>query len=189
VNLDTPIFGLEKHEDHDDVPAVVQEEIVTDNTYNINKTKHLSKKPFRKKNFNTKTKNTVQKTIVLEAKSDFLTINPADIIYEDDLIIGSTESVGSDVESTDIVSNINKNKAKTVKRIRSQKRKVSKKQDKGKQKNATINLLSSPRGRQKKDSLSEDSSTKSPKLQIVLGSGLAVPVSEGEQVVRSVFIT
>ncbi|CAH0579474.1 unnamed protein product [Chrysodeixis includens] len=192
VNLETPSFGLEKHEDHDNVPAVVQEEIVTDDVTSINNiinmvttgspTITLPKKPYKKKN-NTKS---LLKPNVLDKKSDLIAINPAEILHEDDLVIGSTESIGSDLELPDIGSkNIVKYQAKVKaeKKIGNHRRKVSRNYDKG-GRNKSKELLKSPPGRQRKDSSLSEDSVKSPKMQIVLGSGLALPVSEGEQVIK-----
>ncbi|XP_026728983.1 uncharacterized protein LOC113494740 isoform X2 [Trichoplusia ni] len=192
VNLETPSFGLEKHEDHDNVPAVVQEEIVTDDVTSINNiinmvttgapTITMPKKPYRKKN-NSKS---LLKPNVLDKSSDLIAINPAEILHEDDLVIGSTESIGSDLELADIVSkNIVKYQAKVKaeKKIGNHRRKVSRNYDKG-SRNKSKELLKSPPGRQRKDSSLSEDSLKSPKMQIVLGSGLALPVSEGEQVIK-----
>ncbi|XP_075973875.1 uncharacterized protein LOC142975096 isoform X3 [Anticarsia gemmatalis] len=195
VHLDTPSFGLDKPEDHEDVPAVGQEEIVTDDVTTMNNvlnmvstgapTITLPKKPFRKKNTNTKS--LLKPNILLENKSELLAINPAEILYEDDLIIGSTESIGSDLDVTDIVSkNIVKYQAKVKaeKKIGNHRRKVSRNYDKGRTRNRSKELIKSPQGRQRKDSSLSEDSLKSPKMQIVLGSGQALPVSEGEQVIK-----
>lgn len=193
VNLETPSFGLEKPEDHEDVPAVVQEEIVTDDVTNMNNvlnmvttgapTITLPKKPFRKKNTNSKS--LLKPDILLDKKPDLIAINPAELLYEDDLIIGSTESIGSDLDLTDIVSkNIVKYQAKVKaeKKIGNHRRKVTRNYDKG-TRNKGKDLLKSPSGRPRKDSSLSEDSVKSPKMQIVLGSGQALPLSEGEQVV------
>lgn len=191
VLLETPSFGLDKPEDHEDVPAVVQEEIVTDDMSNVNNvinmvttgapTVNIPKKPFRKKNTNTKS--LLKPDLLKDKKAELIAINPAEVLYEDDLIIGSTESIGSDSDLTDIVSkNIVKYQAKVKaeKKIGNHRRK---KLDKGPTRNKSKELLKSPPGRQRKDSSLSEDSVKSPKMQIVLGSGLALPVSEGEQVV------
>lgn len=195
VHLETPTFGLDKPEDHEDVPAVVQEEIVTDeatinNVLNMvttgTPTITLPKKPFRKKN----TKSLLKPDILTENKSELLAINPSEILYEDDLIIGSTESIGSDLDLTDIVSkNIVKYQAKvkSEKKIGNHRRKVSRNYDKGRTRNKSKELLKSPQGRQRKDSSLSEDSLKSPKMQIVLGSGQALPLSEGEQVVSLIY--
>ncbi|KAJ8729894.1 hypothetical protein PYW07_016932 [Mythimna separata] len=195
VNLETPSFGLDKPEDHEDVPAVVQEEIVTDDMTNINNvismvttgktTINIPKKPFRKKNTNSKS--LLKPDLLLDKKADMVAINPADILYEDDLIIGSTESIGSDLDLTDIVSkNIVKYQAKVKaeKKIGNHRRKKSRNYDKGPTRNKSKELVKSSPGRQRKDSSLSEDSVKSPKMQIVLGSGLALPVSEGEQVIK-----
>ncbi|CAH2980054.1 unnamed protein product [Chilo suppressalis] len=182
VNLDTPIFGLEKNEEHGDVPAVVQEEIVTEDASNTART---TKKPFQKKSYNTKSKMSLLKSNVIEnIKNDALDIKPSELIYEDDLIIGSTESIGSDMDLTDIVSkNIGKvQKTKIGKKIGNHRRKISRNYDN--KKNKSKDLLKSPKGRQTKESSLSEDSAKSPKMQIVFSSGLALPVSEGEQVIK-----
>nr|XP_049699786.1 uncharacterized protein LOC110372082 isoform X1 [Helicoverpa armigera] len=195
VNLETPSFGLDKPEDHEDVPAVVQEEIVTDDMTSINNvinmvttgapTINIPKKPFRKKNTNSKS--LLKPDVLLDKKAELMAINPAEILYEDDLIIGSTESIGSDLDLTDIVSkNIVKYQAKVKaeKKIGNHRRKKSRNYDKGAPRNKSKELLKTPPGRQRKDSSLSEDSVKSPKMQIVLGSGLALPVSEGEQVIK-----
>lgn len=189
VNLDTPTFGLEKNEDHDDVPVVVQEEIVTDDTCTVPGALTVSRKPFRKKPYN-KSKNSLLKPSVVDYsnKADLVAINSSEIFYEEDLTIGSTESIGSDLDSTDIVSkNIVKyQRGRVGKKVGNHRRKVSRNYDKGVPRNKSKDLLlKSPQGRQRKDSSLSEDSTKSPKMQIVLGSGLALPVSEGEQVVST----
>lgn len=197
VNLETPSFGLDKPEDHEDIPAVVQEEIVTDDMTTINNvinmvttgapTINVPKKPFRKKNTNSKS--LLKPDVLNDKKAELMAINPAEILYEDDLIIGSTESIGSDLDLTDIVSkNIVKYQAKVKaeKKIGNHRRKRSRNYDKGTTRNKSKELLKSPLGRQRKDSSLSEDSVKSPKMQIVLGSGQALPVSEGEQVVSTV---
>lgn len=196
VYLETPSFGLDKPEDHENVPAVVQEEIVTDDMTNINNvinmvttgapTITVPKKLFRKNN----SKSLLKPDILTDKKSELKAINPAEILYEDDLIIGSTESIGSDLDLSDIVSkNIVKYQAKVKaeKKIGNHRRKRSKNFDKVGTRNKSKELLKSSPGRQRKDSSLSEDSMKSPKMQIVLGSGLALPVSEGEQVVSSLF--
>ncbi|XP_022831217.1 uncharacterized protein LOC111359797 isoform X2 [Spodoptera litura] len=195
VNLETPTFGLDKPEDHEDIPAVVQEEIVADDMTSINNvinmvstgapTINVPKKPFRKKNTNSKS--LLKPDVLNDKKAELMAINPAEILYEDDLIIGSTESIGSDLDLTDIVSkNIVKYQAKVKaeKKIGNHRRKRSRNYDKGTTRNKSKELLKSPLGRQRKDSSLSEDSVKSPKMQIVLGSGQALPVSEGEQVIK-----
>lgn len=192
VNLDTPTFGLDKSEDQDDVPAVVQEEIVTDDIPSMHSvltmvatgspTIKLPKKPFRKKN----TSSLLKPNILLEKQPEVIAIHPSEILYEDDLVIGSTESVGSDLDLTDIVSkNIveYQTKVKTEKKIGNHRRKVSRNYDKSRIRNRSRELLKSSPGRQRVESSLFDNSVKSPKMQIVLGSGQALRLSEGEQVV------
>ncbi|CAB3253140.1 unnamed protein product [Arctia plantaginis] len=194
VNLDTPSFGLDKPEDHDDVPAVVQEEIVTDDVTSMSTvlnlvatgapTIKLPKKPFRKKNSNSRS--LLKPNILLEKQSELIAIHPSEIMYQDDLVIGSTESVGSDLNLTDIVSkNIKYQvKVKAEKKIGNHRRKVARNYDKSRVRNRSKELLKSPPGRHRIDSSLSDDSMKSPKMQIVLGSGQALPLSEGEQVIK-----
>lgn len=195
VRLDTPSFGLDRHEDLEDVPCVVQEEIVTEDLPNIlsmvstgSPTVTLPKRPFRKKTNNPKVKNSLLKPdALLHSKKNEISINPSEIFYEDDLIIGSTESIGSDKDSMDVIyrkmAKQQKEKVKAMKKIGNHRRKVSRTYDKGRPRNRSKDMLKSPQRRQRKDSSFSEDNTKSPKMQIVLGSGLALPVSEGEQVV------
>ncbi|CAK1547437.1 unnamed protein product [Leptosia nina] len=76
-----------------------------------------------------------------------------------------------------------KEKMKTVKKIGNHRRKVSKNYDKTTVRNKSKELKSPARQRND-SSLSEDSTKMSPKLQIVLGSGQALHVSEGEEVIK-----
>ncbi|CAG9785928.1 unnamed protein product [Diatraea saccharalis] len=184
VNLETPVFGLDKNEDDDEVPAVVQEEIVTDDISNIST---VTKRPFRKKTYNSKSKSSLLKSNVYAVnKNDLVDMKPSEIFYEEDLIIGSTESIGSEMDLTDIVSkNISKyQKVNFGKKIGNHRRKMSRNYDKGKIRNRSKDLLKSPLNRQRKDSSLSEDSLKSPKMQILLGSGQALPVSEGEQVIK-----
>lgn len=170
---------------------MVQEEIVADTSIKkrvvINLPESLSKHPFRKRTYSK------QKNRLLKHQNDIKTefTNPAEIFYEDDLIIGSTQSIGSELDATDVVSkNIAKYQAKVKaeKKIGNHRRKVSQSYDK-KPRNKSKDLLKSPQGRHRKDSSLSDDSVKSPKMQIVLGSGQALPVSEGEEVVSKTAIT
>ncbi|KAI5652095.1 histone H2A deubiquitinase MYSM1 isoform X1 [Phthorimaea operculella] len=190
VHLDTPTFGLEKQENLDDVPNVVQEEIVTDDMNILNMvatgtpTVSIPKKPFGRKS----SKNSLLRPDALSNKKNTLEINPSDIYYEDEMIIGSTESVGSDMDSVDMLSRKmakqHKEKVKAMKKIGNHRRKVSRNYDRGKR-NSSKEVLKSPSlGRQRKDSSLSEDSVKSPKMQIVFSSGQALPVSEGEQVIK-----
>ncbi|KAM3959187.1 LOW QUALITY PROTEIN: uncharacterized protein ACR2FA_006723 [Aphomia sociella] len=182
INLDTPTFGLE-NEGIEGVPSVVQEEIVMDVPSVTNSKSPKSK---LKKNFRKKSKNSLLKPDALQnTKTDTIDIDPKEIFYEDELIIGSTESVGSDMDLTDIVSkNVEKlQKAKVGRKMGNHRRKMSG-SEKGKQRNKSKDLMKSPLGRQRKDSNLSEDSMKSPRMQIVLGSGQALPVSEGEQVIK-----
>lgn len=197
--MDTPSFGLERHEDHDNVPTVAQEEIVTDDITNVNSilnivstgspTISMPRKPFRKKTYNIKSKNSLLKPDALLNKTDLLAVNPSEIFYEDELILGSTESIGTE-DSTDIVTknivqqqNKQREKMKALKKQGNHRRKVSRNYDRTR--NRSKEVLKSPQGRQRKDSSLSEDSVKSPKMQIVIGPGQAVPVCDGEQVVRS----
>lgn len=198
VHLETQTFGLDKHEDCDDVPTVIQEEIVTDDITNVNilnsvstgsPTIPVSKKPFRRKDINTKTKSLLRPDAIV-SKDTQLAISPSEIFYEDDLIVGSTESVGSDMDSTEILSQKmakqHKEKVKAMKEIGNHRRKVSRNYDR--RRNRSRDLVKSPQGRQRKDSSLSEDSMKSPKMQIVFSSGQALPVSEGEQVVSYLYL-
>lgn len=186
VHLETSSYGFENFVDHADVPSVVQEEIVTDNSHVkkvviIAPAVAITKHPFRKKSYNTKPRNSLLKSNIISKKTELL--DSSEIFYDDEMTIGSTESVGSELEMTDRVSkNVAKHQAKvkTEKKIGNHRRKVSRNYDKGPR---SKDLLKSPQWRQRKDSGLSDDSVKSPKMQIVLGSGQALPVSEGEQVV------
>lgn len=200
--MDTPSFGLERHEDHDNIPSVVQEEIVTDDITNINNilnivstgspTIAMPRKPFRKKTYNVKSKKSLLKPDALLDKTDLLAVNPSEIFYDDELIIGSTESIGTEVDSTDVVTknmvqqqNNQREKIKALKKLGNHRRKVSRNYDRTR--NRSKELLRSPPGRQRKDSSLSEDSVKSPKMQIVIGPGQAVPVCDGEQVVSVIF--
>ncbi|XP_053608144.1 uncharacterized protein LOC128673972 isoform X2 [Plodia interpunctella] len=178
INLDTPTFGLEKNVDHEDVPAVVQEEIVTDDTPNMTSAKKTKRKY-------TKSKNSLLKSEIANNKSVAMDIDPGDLVYEDDLMLGSTESIGSDLDLTDIVSrNIEKfQRAKAGRKMGNHRRKTSG-SEKGRPRNKSKDLLKSPQGRQRKDSSLSEDSLRSPKMHIVLGTGHTLPVSEGEQVIK-----
>lgn len=195
VQLENSEFELVNHIEDGDIPAVIQEEVVTDN--NVSKVLDMVKtgsptipvvqKTFRQKANLTKTKTNSFKRDILKSP-ELIAINPSEILYEDDLVIGSTESIGSDIDLSDIVSkNIAKYQAKrkTLTKIGNHRRKVVRNNDKIVQ-NRSKDMLKSPQRRQRKDSslsLSDDT-VKSPKMQIVLGSGQALPVSEGEQVIK-----
>ncbi|CAG4937259.1 unnamed protein product [Parnassius apollo] len=199
VNLETPVLGLPKHEEYDNIPAVAQEEVVMDDVMNIRNTINMvttahptmsvARKAFKNKNLNVKSKKSLLKPNVLNIKNpDLIAMNPSEIFYEDELIIGSTESIGSETDLTDAVStNLlkqHKGRIKSGRKIGNHRRKVLRKYDKSNVRSKNKELMKSPQGRQRIDSgLSEDSG-KSPKLQIVLGSGQALPVSEGEQVIK-----
>ncbi|XP_021207831.1 histone H2A deubiquitinase MYSM1 isoform X3 [Bombyx mori] len=185
VMLESSLPGLEKNEEQYDMPTVAQEEIVTaelnTRSASADKTKQNKNKNYRKKY--PKSKNIILKpNLTNEMKPG---IESSEIIYEDDLIVGSTESIGSDLELTDIVSkNVAKHQAKgkVERKIGNHRRKVSRNYDK-KPRNKSKELKS-PQGRQRKNSSLSDDSVKSPKMQLLLGSGQALPISEGEQVIK-----
>ncbi|XP_063381039.1 uncharacterized protein LOC134667545 [Cydia fagiglandana] len=193
VKLDDPSVGLPKNEDQDDIPSVGQEEIVTDDSsiHNVlslvttaSPTITVPKKPFRKKN-----NNVTQKSLKPALQKPELIVNPSEIYYEDELVIGSTESVGSldpkeNHAKLKTMAKQQKVKVKAVKKIGNHRRKVSKNFDKGRARTSSKELLKSPQERRRKDSGVSEESIKSPKLQIVLGSGQALHVSEGEQVIK-----
>lgn len=176
-----PSYGLEKFEDQADIPSVVQEEVVPNDSYIKNVVivapAAITRHPFRKKsNIKTMPPNNNKAEVM----------NSSEIFYEDDMIIGSTESIGTEIEMTDLISkNIAKHQAKVraEKKIGNHRRKVSRNYEKG----ARGKDIRSP-GRPRKDSGVSDDGVKSPKMQILLGSGQALPVSEGEQVVSYYFI-
>ncbi|XP_052740067.1 uncharacterized protein LOC112050509 isoform X2 [Bicyclus anynana] len=197
IQLDTPAQGLrpDKYESIEDTPTVVQEEIVTDNTVNdvismvttASPTVRVIKQPLKKK---TKFKFNVS-NVLDKNKSKYgytptnLIVNPSEIFYEDDLAVGSTELVKSEKDTSSSLALQQKEKIKAMKKIGNHRRKVSRNYDKA-NRNKSNNNKKSPQGRPRKDSslsLSDDS-VKSPKLQILLGSGQALPVSEGEQVIK-----
>ncbi|XP_047994842.1 uncharacterized protein LOC125233043 [Leguminivora glycinivorella] len=193
VNLDNPSVGVVKHEEEDDVPSVGQEEIVTDDS-SINSvlsrvttaspTIMVPKKPFRKKN-----NNVTLKSLKPALHKPDLIVNPSEIYYEDELVIGSTESVGSlepkeNHAKLKAMAKQQKEKMKAVKKIGNHRRKASKNFEKGRARTSSKELLKSPQERRRKDSGVSEESLKSPKLQIVLGSGQALHVSEGEQVIK-----
>ncbi|XP_045448397.1 uncharacterized protein LOC123656820 [Melitaea cinxia] len=193
ILLETPSMELEKHGDEDIL--VVQEEIVTDDLVNMNDvlsmvttgapTIPVSKKRIKKKITNMSTKNRPIKTKVHIHPS---IIDSTELYYEDDLMIGSTESVGLEANVNEVPSKSTfkqqKEKVKTMKKIGNHRRKVSRNHDKGRTRNKSKDNLKSPQRRQKKDSSMSNDIVKSPQMQIVLGSGLALPVSEGEQIIK-----
>ncbi|XP_063534220.1 uncharacterized protein LOC134744370 [Cydia strobilella] len=194
IKLEDHSVGLVKNEDQDDIPSVGQEEIVTDDS-TINNVLSLvttasptitvPKKPFRKKNNNVTNKSLKPNALL---KPDLI-VNPSEIYYEDELMLGSTESIGSldpkeNHAKLKTMAKQYKEKVKTVKKIGNHRRKVSKTFDKGRAGTSSKELLKSPQERRRKDSAVSEESIKSPKLQIVLGSGQALHVSEGEQVIK-----
>lgn len=198
VNLETPIFGLVKNEEFDEIPAVVQEEVVMDEMTNINGTINLVTTAHptipvaksRRKKYNIKSTKSLLKQDIL--KNDLIAINPPEIYYDNDLIVGSTESIGADRDVTDTLSNSlskqHKGKIKgETKKIGNHRRKVSKSHERIHVRNKNKELLKSPLSRQRIDSGVSEESAKSPKMQIVLGSGQALPVSEGEQIVSNIY--
>ncbi|CAH0723151.1 unnamed protein product, partial [Brenthis ino] len=189
ILLDNSGPAIKHSEDH--VPL---QGVVSDGLVNMNDvlsivttgapTIHVTKKPFKKKNYNKTTKKSLLKPKV----NTNLIINSSELYYEDDLIVGSTESVGSESDVTDdILRNsfkLQKEKVKVLRKNGNHRRKVSSNYDRSKIRNRSKDNLKSPQGKQRKDSSVSDDSVKSPKMQIVLGSGLALPVSEGEQIIK-----
>ncbi|KOB68869.1 putative myb-like, SWIRM and MPN domains 1 [Operophtera brumata] len=176
LHIETTSQGIDKFEDHADIPSVVREEIVTDDSHikkavTITPAAAIATHQFYKKSFKVRSKNTLLKPNPYE-KTEL--IDSSEIFYEDDMIIGSTESIGSELDTSDkVYKNIAKHQAKVKaeKKIGNHRRKVSRNYDKG-----ARSLLKSPPGRQRKDSSLSDDSVKSPKMQIVLGSGQALPI-------------
>lgn len=104
VYLDTPTSGLEKYDGTGDTPAVIQEEIVTDDPISDvlnmvttgSPTIPIVKQPLKKKNNKPK----VNKKAELKSRSKVglvKAVEPSEMFYEDDLTIGSTEIVSSDI--------------------------------------------------------------------------------------------
>lgn len=194
IHLDSPGPAHKNHQNE----TITQENIVNNGIVNMNDvlsivttgapTIALPKKPDKKKNFNNMSKNSLLKPDNTTAAS---LLNSSEIFYEDDFVVGSTESVGSEIDTTeDILKNSfkqQKEKVKVMKKMGNHRRKVSRNCDRGKVRNKSKDNLKSPQARHRKDSSVSDDSVKSPKMQIVLGSGLALPVSEGEQVVSTSF--
>ncbi|CAH2037053.1 unnamed protein product, partial [Iphiclides podalirius] len=197
VNLETPMFGLVKNEEFENIPAVVQEEVVMDEMPNIKDTINLvttahatipvAKKIYaKKKNYSVKSSKSLLKPNILD--NDLVAVNPSEILYEDELIVGSTELIGAEGDATEAdtraLSKQRTIKVKGGKKIGNHRRKVSRNYEKGHVRNKSKELLKSPLGRQRIDSGMSEESAKSPKMQIVLGSGIALPLSEGEQVIK-----
>ncbi|XP_061377304.1 uncharacterized protein LOC116774167 isoform X3 [Danaus plexippus] len=167
----------------DNIPTVAQEEKVS-NCGNVdlvvnNNTEECETAPVPRKCSKMKKSHKNIKEIDMTIET-----NPmigSEIFYDDDLIIGSTESIGSELDVTDVVATSltkqQRDKTKVLRKNGNHRRKVSRNFDR----NRSKDFLKSPHRRKKDSSLSDDS-VKSPKMQIVLGSGLALPVSEGEEV-------
>ncbi|XP_034830939.1 uncharacterized protein [Maniola hyperantus] len=195
IHLDTPVLGLDKYEGID-TPTVIQEEIVTDDPVSDvlsmvttgSPTIAVLKQPFKKKNNITKISNSKVQPKNSKSKVELQTnvmVDPAEIFYEDDLTVGSTELIKSEIDTSRNTALQHKERIKVMKKIGNHRRKVSRNYDKT-NRNRSKDNKKSPQGRQRKDSsLSmSDDSVRSPKMQIVLGSGQALPVSEGEQVIK-----
>ncbi|XP_046959300.1 uncharacterized protein LOC124529574 isoform X1 [Vanessa cardui] len=193
ILLDTS-HDLEKLEE--DIP-VVHEEIVSESLVSMSDVLNIvttgvptipvTKKPFKKKNVNRNLKNTqIKPKAKIQPNID--TIDSAELYFEDDLVVGSTESVGSESDVTQSITKKTfkqqKEKVTAMKKIGNHRRKVSRNYDKGRSRNKSSDNLKSPQGRQRKDSSLSNDTVKSPQMQIVLGSGLALPVSEGEEVIK-----
>lgn len=194
IHLDAP--GSAHKNNHNE--RISKEEIINNDLVNMNDVLSIVATgaptiPTPKKPFKTKNNNKMSKKSLLKPKDNVaILLNSSEIFYEDDLVVGSMESVGSEIDTTeDILKNSfkqQKEKMKIIKKMGNHRRKVIRNYDKGKIRNKSKdNLVKSPQGRQRKDSSVSDESVKSPKMQIVLGSGLALPVSEGEQVVSNIY--
>lgn len=194
IHLDAP--GSAHKNNHNE--RISKEEIINNDLVNMNDVLSIVATgaptiPTPKKPFKTKNNNKMSKKSLLKPKDNVaILLNSSEIFYEDDLVVGSMESVGSEIDTTeDILKNSfkqQKEKMKIIKKMGNHRRKVTRNYDKGKIRNKSKdNLVKSPQGRQRKDSSVSDESVKSPKMQIVLGSGLALPVSEGEQVVSNIY--
>lgn len=216
IHLDTQSIGLSHDEatldDPPYIPGVVQEEIVTeDNTpEGISKMLNmvttgsptittLHKAVFKRK-ANQRSKNSLLNPDVIldinkaKTKTTLEFVNDQ-IIYDDDLVVGSVESVGdSELDASELISRNmlnhqmkveSKNKKQIVKKVGNHRRKKFVKSPEKRRdvitKYSNKNILRSPIKQQKDLLVSEKS--QNTKLQIVLGSGQALPVSEGEQVV------
>lgn len=192
VTLETQAIGVFKHEEYDNIPAVVQEEVIMGDIITIQDTINMvstalptipcTKKSPKKKNYLKSPKSLLKPNILDLKEPGLVAISPSEIFYDDDLNVGSIESIGTEIDAGDAVlrnlAKQHKEKIKGGKKIGNHRRKVSRNYDKSKNKD----VLKSPQGRQRIDSgVSEDA--KSPKMQIILGSGQALPLSEGEQVV------
>ncbi|VVC86560.1 unnamed protein product, partial [Leptidea sinapis] len=107
-------------------------------------------------------------------------VDASEIFYDDELAIGSTELVTSDASNS---GSPQKYKKKIVQKIGKCRRKHVTGQDKDETRNSIKGgLMVSDKCLQKH--CHSDDSLKSQKLQIVLGSGQALPISEGEQVIK-----
>lgn len=169
----------------DNIPTVAQEEKVS-NCGNVdlvvnNNTEECETVPVPRKC--SKMKKSHKNIKEIDSTIETNPMIGSEIFYDDDLIIGSTESIGSELDVTDVVATSltkqQRDKTKVLRKNGNHRRKVSRNFDR----NRSKDFLKSPHRRKKDSSLSDDS-VKSPKMQIVLGSGLALPVSEGEEVVR-----
>lgn len=192
VTLETQAIGVFKHEEYDNIPAVIQEEVIMGDIITIQDTINMvstalptipcTKKSPKKKNYLKSPKSLLKPNILDLKEPGLVAISPSEIFYDDDINVGSIESIGTEIDAGDAVlrnlAKQHKEKIKGGKKIGNHRRKVSRNYDKSKNKD----VLKSPQGRQRIDSgVSEDA--KSPKMQIILGSGQALPLSEGEQVV------
>lgn len=203
--MDTPSTGIGNDETslEDEIP-VIQEEIVTDDDTPTGISQVLNmvttgsptvsslqlkqdRRVFGNKNNNKKFKRSILKPDVLvdtkTLKNDLGVDNSLELVYDEDLAIGSVELVGApDVDSTEVLSsNIYKQQTEVEMR---KKQKTSKKIGNHRRKHVNSNAKT-----RNKDVLiskrnNSNDGVRSPKLQIVLGSGQALPISEGEQVVR-----
>lgn len=153
----------------------MQEEIILDETNSIMNivTTASPTIPVIKKVRNTK--NATKKNYTLNDLEPINTMNPKEMFYE------KKTATQTPVIKTNAKIRTFKRKNKTRKNMGNHRIKQEEKVNII-QKHA--NVLNSPPKRQRKGSNLSDENIKSPKLQIMLGSGQALPVSEGEQVVR-----
>ncbi|GBP93092.1 Histone H2A deubiquitinase MYSM1 [Eumeta japonica] len=205
INLDPPGIGVFRPHDgsDDEIPPVVQEEVVTeDDTLSVNNVLSMVTTgsptiPFLQiaNEINRATKkNSANKLLKpedsLNSKKnccDVIKMDSRDLIFDDELAIGSTEYVGSD-DSIDYAMDIDKchpkmniKKEKIKKKIGNHRMKALINKRNHKQK---FNKSESVKFPQKKDPIPLEGDTKTQKMQILLGSGQALPLCEGEEVIK-----
>ncbi|XP_041978425.1 uncharacterized protein LOC121732564 isoform X2 [Aricia agestis] len=165
IVLDAPHLGV-KAEDIDNVPAVVQEEVIADvGTPVINMTEVIDM-------VSTGTPTIPVKKTKQNSK-DLLMVNPSEILYEDDLAVSTELIIAEDA----IKRSNKKERGREEKKMGNHRRKGHANVRWRKQE------VKSPK-RIRKDSSMSDDSTKNAKMHIVFSSGQALPVSEGEEVIK-----